>query len=244
MPREQLAEPLLHVVGDVVVGAVGQHLEDADQLVVGVVGELDGGAEPAGQPGVLGDEEGHRLGVARHDHDQVVAPVLHLLDQGVDRLGAVLVAGQAVGLVDEEHAADGGLDHLGGLHRGLAEVAGHQLGPVDLDQLALGEQAERPVDARHQPGDGGLAGAGVADEDQVPGDRRDLEPGVLAQALDPEHRDLAVDLGLDGRPARRARRARPAAPRGSSVAAPGPSADRWPRAARRAPPGSAGPNGR
>ena len=51
------------------------------------------------------DEDRHRGRVAGHDHDQVVAPVLHLLDQGVDGLLAVLVAGQAVGLVDEQHAA-------------------------------------------------------------------------------------------------------------------------------------------
>ena len=85
---------------------------------------------------------------------------------------------------------------LGGLHRGLAEVAGDQLGAVDLDQLALREQPERAVDAGDQPGDGGLAGAGVAVEDQVPGDRRRGQAGVAAQPLDPQHRGLAVDLGL------------------------------------------------
>ena len=63
--------------------------------------------------------------------------VLHLLDQGVDGLLAVLVAVERVGLVDEQHAAERGSDDLGGLGRGLPEVARHQLGAVDLDQLAL-----------------------------------------------------------------------------------------------------------
>ena len=148
-------------------------------------------------PGFCADEDRHRDRVAGHDHHQVLALVLHLLDQGVDRLGAVLVAGERVRLVDEEDAADRRRHHLGGLDRGLAEEAGHQLGPVDLDQLALAEQAERPVDAGHQPRDRGLAGAGVAVEDQVPGDRGRPQPGVLAQPLDPEHGRLPVDLGLD-----------------------------------------------
>ena len=55
------------VVGDVVVGAGGQAEEDVDQLVVGVVGELDRGPEPAGQAGVLGDEDRHRVGIAGDD---------------------------------------------------------------------------------------------------------------------------------------------------------------------------------
>ena len=88
-------------------------------------------------------------------------------------------------------------DHLGGLHRGLAEVAGHQLRAVHLDELALAEQAEGSVDAGDQPRHGGLAGAGVADEDQVPGDGRLAQPGLGAQLLDPQNGGLAVDLGLD-----------------------------------------------
>ena len=175
-PARRLAEHLAQPGDDglvrVVVGALGHLLEDRDQLVVGVVLELDLRAEPALEAGVLGDEDRHRQRVAGDDHDQVVALVLHLLDQGVDGFLAVLVAGQRVGLVDEEHAALGLLDLVGGLLRGLAEVAGHQLRPVALDQLALRQQPERAVDPGHQPGDRGLPGAGVAVEDQVPGDRR------------------------------------------------------------------------
>ena len=113
----------------------------------------------------------------------------------------------------------GGLHDLGGLHRGLAEEAGDQLGAVDLDQLALREQAERAVDAGDQPGDGGLAGAGVAVEDQVPGDRR--RPRGRPRRAAP--RRGAPPPGGGSRPSRRsgrrARRARRAAPRRSSARA-------------------------
>ena len=165
-------EPVPGSGGDVVVGAARQLQEDRQQLLVGVVVELDGGPEPAGQPRVLRDEDDHRVRVAGHDQHQVVPLVLHLLDQGVHSLGAVLVAGQAVGLVDEQHAADGAGHDLGRLDRGLTQVAGHQLGAVDLDQLALAEQPESTVDAADQAGHRGLARAGVADEHQVPGDGR------------------------------------------------------------------------
>ena len=89
-----------------VVGARREVDEDLLELVVGVVLELDRGAEPAGQAGVAAMNVAIGAGVAGDDDHQVVAAVLHLLDQGVDRLGAVLVAGQAVGLVDEQHPAE------------------------------------------------------------------------------------------------------------------------------------------
>ena len=172
-------------VAEVVVG-LGRHLgEDVAQLVVGVVVEGDRGAEPAGEARVVGDEDLHRHRVAGDDHHQVVAVVLHLLHEGVDGLLAVLVAVEAVGLVDEQDAAVGLRRDLRGLDRGLAEVAGHQLRAVDLDQLALGEQPDRLVDAGHEAGDGGLAGAGVAGEDQVPGDGRALQARPWSAARRP-----------------------------------------------------------
>ena len=47
------------------------------------------------------------------------------------------------------------------------DVAGHQAGPVGLDEVAALDDAEGAVDLGEQPGDGGLPGAGVAGEDQV-----------------------------------------------------------------------------
>ena len=149
-----------------------------------------------GEARVLGDEDRHRVGVAGHDEHQVVAPVLHLLDQGVDGFGPVLVAGQAVRLVDEQHPTRRRGDDLGGLHRGLPEVAGHQLGPVDLDQLAFAEQAEGAVDAAHQRATVVLPVPGLPTNTRCRVMVGEARPGLGPQRLDPQDRHLAVDLRL------------------------------------------------
>ena len=51
------------------------------------------------------------------------------------------------------------VDHLGGLDRGLADVAGDELGAVALDEVALREHADRAVDAGDEARDGRLAGS-------------------------------------------------------------------------------------
>ena len=91
----------------------------------------------------------------------------------------------------------GGRDDLGGLGRGLAEVAGDELGAVDLDEVAPGQQAQRLVDAADEAGHGRLPGAGVAGEHEVAGHGGALQPGVDAQLLDAQQGDLPVDLALD-----------------------------------------------
>ena len=127
--------------------------------------------------------------------------VLHGLQNGVDGLLAEVVLGvsvEGVGLVDEEDAAQGALDDLAGLDGGLAHVSGHEAAAVHLHQLALGEDAERVVNSRHQPGHGGLAGAGIAGEDHVEGEVRGGEAVVLAELVDRHHVDEVLDLALDG----------------------------------------------
>src|SRR5687768_5586464 len=75
---------------EVIVRCFGHLLENAHQFLIGVVGKLDRGTKATSQPWVLGNEDRHRIGIAGNDQDQVVATVLHLLDQGVDGLLAVL----------------------------------------------------------------------------------------------------------------------------------------------------------
>ena len=92
---------------------------------------------------------------------------------------------QRVRLVDEQHAADGAVATTSDVFiGGLPEVAGDQLGAVHLDQVSLAQQPERPVDPGDQPRDRRLAGPGVAQEHQVPGQRRRGQPGLDAQPLD------------------------------------------------------------
>ena len=110
-------------------------------------------------------------------------------------------------------------DHLGGLDRGLADVAGDELGAVALDEVTLRQHADRPVDARDEARDGGLARAGVADEHEMAREVGVLQAGRDPQPLDAQHLGLVAHLGLHRRRGRRARRARRAAPRASSAAA-------------------------
>jgi hypothetical protein len=72
-----------------------------------------------------------------------------------------------------------------------------ELGPVDLDELALRQQAERAVDAGDEPRHRRLARAGVAEEHQVPGDGRAAQAGGGAHLLDAQQLGLPVDLALD-----------------------------------------------
>ena len=72
------------------------------------------------------EEDIHALFVASQDHHQVVALVLHHLEQHLDRLLAViaLVVGavEVVSLVNEQHAAHRLFHDLLGLRRGVADI--------------------------------------------------------------------------------------------------------------------------
>ena len=63
--------------------------------------------------------------------------------------------------------------------------------------MAFFEDAERLEDASHDPGDGGLAGAGVAGEDAVIGDRGNFESLRFAGLHDFGVIHQLMDLGLD-----------------------------------------------
>ena len=161
-------EPAPHGRGGALVAVVAALLaevvEDRHQLVGRVVGERDRLREARPQARVRVDERRHLLGVAGGDHHDRVAPVLDQLHDRVDRLlpevGSVppprasayassMSSTPPVGPVEVSAHPD----------RGLADEAGDQLRPVGLDQVALLDDAERPVDLRQQAGHGRLAGA-------------------------------------------------------------------------------------
>ena len=111
--EEQVSEPLGHALGELDLGGRGHALEYLDQLGRRVVREVDVVGEPAAQSRVRVDEPLHLLRVAGGDDRQVVAVVLHQLDQLGDRLGPELPAAlhrQRVRLVDEQDATDRLLD--------------------------------------------------------------------------------------------------------------------------------------
>ena len=146
------------------------------------------------------DELLHQTGVARRNDDQVIPVVLHVFQQDLDGLTAevvaVLLVDQSVGLVDEQHPPQSLLDGLLGLDGGLAHEAGYQAGAVHLHQLALGEDADGVVDPGQQTGYGGLAGARVAQKDQVEGHGRDGQAQFLAQLLHLHQVDETLDVLL------------------------------------------------
>ena len=68
-----------------------QHpLGDREQLAVVIVGEVDVMGDARAEAGVGLEEPVHLVGVAGEDDDEVVAVVLHHLQQDLDRLLAVV----------------------------------------------------------------------------------------------------------------------------------------------------------
>ena len=197
---DEIAHLLFRALGERVAALFALQLEDPHHFIGGVVVKVQIAVEAGLQARVGVDEALHQLVIARHDHHQIVAVVLHRLENGVDGLLAEVVFAAAVeriGFVDEQHAAQRALDHLLRLDGGLTDVAGHQAAAVHLHQLALGEDAQRVVDTRHQPRDHGLARAGIAGEDHVQGKVRVGQVVFLAALEHGGHVDEVVDLTLD-----------------------------------------------
>ena len=95
--------------------------------------------------GVRLDELFHQAIVARDDHDEVVAVILHRLEERIDGLLTEVVAALAVkcvGLVDKQHAAERLFDDLARLDGRLTDVARDEPAAVDLDKLTLGKDPE------------------------------------------------------------------------------------------------------
>ena len=146
------------------------------------------------------DELVHQAVVACDDDDEILAVILHGLQQRVDGLQTEVVFGfgvQAVGLVDEQHAAKGALDHLRRLGGRLTHVARDQAGTVHLHQLALGQDAQGAVDAGHHTRNRRLAGAGIAGKDHMQRHVHGFQAVLLAQLVHRDHVDQIVDLALD-----------------------------------------------
>ena len=126
--------------------------------------------------------------------------VLHVFQQDLDDLPAevvpVVLIYKGVGLVDEQHAADGLLDDLLGLQGGLPHKAGHQAGAVHLHQLALGQHADGVVEPGQQAGHCGLACPRVAQEYQVQGHRGDGQARLLPEAAHLHQIDQALHILL------------------------------------------------
>ena len=153
---------------------------DLQQLFSGVVRELDLVGETAGKAAVGGEEGLHLLGVTRQNDHQLVPVILHSLYKSVDGFqpeAVLFTPVEAVCFVNEEHTAQCALDDAVGQGSGVAGVATHQVGTGHLHQLPALEGTDGFQVFRHQPGNGGLAGAGVSGEDHVHGQAGRFQPG-------------------------------------------------------------------
>ena len=153
---------------------------DLQQLLSGVVRELDLVGKTAGKAAVGGEEGLHLLGVTRQNDHQLIPVILHSLYKSVDGFqpeAVLLAAVEAVCFVNEEHTAQSALDDAVGQGGGVAGVAAHQVGTGHLHQLPALEGTDGFQVFRHQPGNGGLAGAGVSGEDHVHGQAGRFQPG-------------------------------------------------------------------
>ena len=196
----EVPDVLLRVLSERVAALFALHLENGEHFIERVILKVQVAVKTGLKTGVGADEFLHQLIVAGNDHDEVVAVILHRLQEGVDRLlpeVVVAFAVERIRLVDEQHTAERTLDHLLRLDGGLTDVPGDKPAAVDLDKLTLRQDAERVVDARHQTRDHRLARTGVAGEDHV---ERKIGVGksrFRTAPKDGRHVDEVVHLALD-----------------------------------------------
>src|ERR1700733_13541595 len=108
----------------------------------------------------------HAVLIARKNHSQVVALILHHLQQDLDCFLPVVLlilwAVQVVGLVNEEHAAHSALQYVFGLGCGMADVLADKIVARNGDQMSFTYESEAMKDARHAQRDRRLAGPRIA----------------------------------------------------------------------------------
>ena len=75
------------------------------------------------------------------------------------------------------------------LDGGLTDEAGDERGAIDFDEMAFIEITEPGENFAHEPGDGRLARAGIAEEDAVQGGRRSPEPMTAPRTVGFQHID-------------------------------------------------------
>ena len=144
------------------------------------------------EAGIGGEETLHPVAIAGEDHHEVVALVLHHLQQDLDGflpvVALVLRPVEIIGLVDEQHAAHGALEHFLRLGSGMADILAHQIVAGDGDEMAFADIAEPVKDRGHAQRDGGLAGSRIAGEAHMQGRAHRLQAEAGAGAIDQQQR--------------------------------------------------------
>src|SRR5258708_12878759 len=124
----------------------------------------------------------HAVRIAREDDHEVLALVLHDLQQDLDRLLAVvsLVLGtvEIVGLVNEQDTAHGPLQNLLGLGRGVTNVLPDEVITRDGYEMAFADEAEAVEVVGHAQRNTFFAGARIARDRNVPSSYPTPQPHV------------------------------------------------------------------
>ena len=194
-PSASRREPVAHL---------RQHqLRDRVELVGAVVGKVDVVGDARRHPRIALEERVHPALVAGEDHHQIVALVLHHLQQDLDRLlpvvALVLGAIEVVRLVDEQHAAHRLLEHLARLRRRVADVLADEVVAGHRDEMPFAHVAQPVQDFRHPQRDRRLAGARIAGEAHVQRRRLGGETDQPPAAIDEEQCGDVADPCLDRR---------------------------------------------
>ena len=160
------------LVGEDILVALQQVAGNLHQLFGGVVVEVVAEGEASCQSRVGGEHDIHLLGITRKDDEHVGVGLGEDGEQRVEHTATevfliIRIGDKGVGLVDKEHVALGLLEDDLHVLFGLSDVLANEAGAVDGDDLALGEQPQRPVDLAKLAGNGGLTRSGVAREDAV-----------------------------------------------------------------------------
>ena len=108
---------------------------------------------PGGEAGIALIEHIHPLFVTGEDHDQIIAVVLHHLQQDLDCFGAVIPLVfrpvEVIGLIDEQHATHRLLEHLACFWGRVADVLAHEVVAGGGHHMAFAHIAKAVQDLRH-----------------------------------------------------------------------------------------------
>ena len=147
----------------------------------------------------------HLVGVAGEDHHEVVAVVLHHLQQDFNRLlpvvALVLLAIEVIGLVDEQHAAHRLLQHLFRLRRGVADILADEIVAGHRDEMAAPDVAELVQDLGHAQATVVLPVPGLPVKLMCSVGACARQAEALAHAVDQQQRRDLADALLDRREA-------------------------------------------
>ena len=119
---------------------------------------------------IIRNEFLHLVGITRHDHDQILPMIFHVLYKRIDCFMSevsLTAVGQRICLVDEQHAAFCLLQFCHCLRSRLPHIRGHQLVTAAFHQMPAGQNSQTAIDLADQSGNGSLTGSGFSGKDHV-----------------------------------------------------------------------------